>query len=392
MKANRFKAGNLEKTTDYIGNFIYENGSLKMIITDDGRLLPNDSGFDYEYNIKDHLGNTRVTVKDSLGFAVVEQEDHYYPFGMRMEGQSYTNPLQAAANKYLYNGKELQDDLGLDWYDYGARFYDAQIGRWSSIDPLAGKYFSYSPFNYVLNNPITHIDPRGLDVYYYDKSGNMLAWIVIPNSMDVAYKVDINAEDYGIKSPLVMDFSNMPVPDAIGIGLEGSGTLGGGANYGWEMLFFTRGPQAFTQKMYAKLGVNIGLEVSAGFYGFFANYNGEEADITEESWKGWFSSYSGGAAYGASYFWSTFDDKPEIDPSEETSKGHKKAWSGWSLYASLPGIPSELKFGAKWSASHYWQIPYWMYGFYTQTQDAFVSVDPVTGEFEDGTSATVEGN
>lgn len=70
-------------------------------------------------------------------------------------------------NKYLYNGKELYDDeisgLSLDWYDYGARFYDPSIGRFSSIDPLTEKYMEYNPYNYVFNNPVNGIDPDGKD-------------------------------------------------------------------------------------------------------------------------------------------------------------------------------------------------------------------------------------
>ncbi len=160
-----FKEGNLQKETDYAGNFIYENGSLKFIITDDGRLLTKEdaSGYEYVYYIKDHLGNTRVTIAENEGNADIMQEDHYYPFGMQLGGQSWQNPLQIAANKYLYNGKELQDDLGFDLYDYGARMYDPQIGRWNRIDPMIEFHFDYTPYAYVYNNPINFIDPFGLD-------------------------------------------------------------------------------------------------------------------------------------------------------------------------------------------------------------------------------------
>jgi len=116
--------------------------------------------YEYQYFLKDHLGNTRVTFTENGN---IIQEDAYYPFGMQMNGLCYESGTDFL-NKNLYNGKELQDDFGLDWYDYGARFYDAALGRWHVSDPLAEKYAAWSPYNYVMNNPLIFIDPDGQKV------------------------------------------------------------------------------------------------------------------------------------------------------------------------------------------------------------------------------------
>ena len=80
---------------------------------------------------------------------------------MRLGGQTYNNPLQRAANKYLFNGKELQDDLGLNLYDFGARMYDPQIGRWHRNDPLSESYYSLGIYNFANNNPVMNVDLDG---------------------------------------------------------------------------------------------------------------------------------------------------------------------------------------------------------------------------------------
>ena len=118
--------------TDYCGNMIYENGLLSKILTDVGYITLANSTPTYHYYLQDHLGNNRVVIDEH---GQVEQVNHYYVFGGLM-GES----IGGDAQSYKYNGKELDHMHGLDWYDYGARHYDAVLGRWMCVDPLAEKF------------------------------------------------------------------------------------------------------------------------------------------------------------------------------------------------------------------------------------------------------------
>ncbi len=146
-------------TKSYVSGIEYSGTGLEAIYFSEGRCTPNGaSAFYYDYTIKDHLGNARENFRASGGTAITHLEDmHYYPFGMLMEGMGTNSPT----NDYAYNGKELNEDFGLNLSDYGARWYDAGLGRWWSVDPLGEKYLGWSPYNYGVNDPIRMVDLDG---------------------------------------------------------------------------------------------------------------------------------------------------------------------------------------------------------------------------------------
>ena len=147
--------------TDYCGNVVYENGTPVKLLTEVGYVTLDDSK--YHYFIQDYQGNIRVVVDED---GVVEEVNDYYPFGGLMASSS------GDVQSYKYNGKELDRKCGLDWYDYGARQYDAALGRWHTVDPLAEKYYSISPYAYCAGNPIKYIDPDGRTVIIWYKGDN----------------------------------------------------------------------------------------------------------------------------------------------------------------------------------------------------------------------------
>ena len=162
----------------YAGSIVYKgtvNKEPEYILHPEGIALYGGTGFAYQYNLTDHLGNVRSVLATNK---TVEQTTDSFPFGLAHA------TANLGKNKYLYNGKELQNDniggTAFNNLDYGARFYDPTIARWNVIDPLAEKYYGLSPYNYVANNPLRFIDPDGRVVR--DVNGNIVARKINSNS------------------------------------------------------------------------------------------------------------------------------------------------------------------------------------------------------------------
>ena len=142
--------------TDYCGNFIYEDGELSRILTEDGYITLNGNVSTYHYYLRDHQGNNRV-VTDQYG--TVEEVNHYYPYG-----GLFGEGVEKSKQPYKYGGKELDRMHGLDWYDFGARYLRSDVPGWTGVDPLCEKYYSMSPYIYCFGNPVRFVDPNGKEV------------------------------------------------------------------------------------------------------------------------------------------------------------------------------------------------------------------------------------
>jgi len=187
--------------TDYVGGFEYSNNVLQHFAMSEGRVLA--STYEYQYFLKDHLGNVRMTIKNgSTDADKIAQQDFYYPFGLR---QSILMP--GTGNNKLYNGKELVGaDFGLNWYHYGARWYDPQIGRWTTMDP-ADEF--HSPYVYVHNDPINFTDPDGSDEngLVFDKNGQLTDIIYDENGWDIVYGIIDDGQPHPLISFNQVDMS-----------------------------------------------------------------------------------------------------------------------------------------------------------------------------------------
>ncbi|SIT05908.1 RHS repeat-associated core domain-containing protein, partial [Chryseobacterium ureilyticum] len=154
---------------NYLDGFQYDNRralgtsvsfytipTLKFVSTSEGYYNFDENK--YIYNYVDHLGNVRLSyMKDDEGALKIIDENNYYPFGLKHNEGPILSVFGGTAYNYKYNGKELQE-TGM--YDYGARMYMPDLGRWGVVDPRS--QYTHEAYSYVWNNPIMFTDPTGM--------------------------------------------------------------------------------------------------------------------------------------------------------------------------------------------------------------------------------------
>lgn len=162
-----------ELVREWSGEFVYENGELERILTDNGYWKNGR----YWFYIKDWQGNNRVTVggisdaptTSSGGMSLnptatllqAKDVSVYYPYGTR-----FSDVFATTVNRYQYSGKEFDRMNGLDLYDFHARQYDPVLGRFTTPDPFSEKYYHLSPYAYCASNPLHYIDPTGNKIIF----------------------------------------------------------------------------------------------------------------------------------------------------------------------------------------------------------------------------------
>ena len=168
--------GSSLKTIQYAGNYVYEKiGSesekLKFFNHPEGYVDVNGSNYEYVYQYKDHLGNVRLSYKDSNNSGTVTsseilEENNYYPFGLKHKGYNTNvsaNNNGTASKDKTFQGQKHDDELGLNWYSFKWRNHDPAIGRFFNIDPLSEKFVYNSTYAFSENSPIGYIELEGLE-------------------------------------------------------------------------------------------------------------------------------------------------------------------------------------------------------------------------------------
>jgi len=176
VKLRKIKTeGGVPTTTDYAGGYVYENGNLQFFSTNEGYVQPDgQGGYGYVYQYVDNIGNVRLSYTDANGDGSIDssteiiEENNYYPFGLKHKGYNgnVSPDGNSLAQKWKFEGQELNEDLGLDVYEWKYRIHDPAIGRFWQVDPLTEDYEWMTTYQFSSNQPIHAPELEGLESGY----------------------------------------------------------------------------------------------------------------------------------------------------------------------------------------------------------------------------------
>ncbi|MCI5050844.1 MAG: RHS repeat-associated core domain-containing protein [Candidatus Pacebacteria bacterium] len=389
---------------DQQGQYHEAREKIKQYATQEG--VVRYAHYSYVFQYKDHLGNVRLSYADSDKNGAIDpyeviEENNYYPFGLEQKGynHSVSSNGNALAQNYKYNGMELNEELGLDWYDYGARKYDAALGRWMNIDPLAEVMRRHSPYNYAFNNPIFFIDPDGMSPTATLINGGTISAEDIENSAFGAQNFGVtigatgksntftemrkeyNSTDYSTTSEDDIRFRDkdgkligtyytdafdediyLPIRleksenidlnkivnkniglddlDVVGLGFDWDLTSVMGGGISREVVFFLDGPQSGSYDFYEAKRQNLGLKGSYGIYGIFGDYY-EDSSLFLTTYEGPSFGLSAEGPVGLTYWWASQNVNSKFGIRSLFNK-NLRTWTGYN-YGFGAGA------GADWS-------------------------------------------
>ena len=146
-----------DSRTDYVGGLILRNGSQSRLLVDGGYVDLEGPSPSYRFFLNDLHGNVAVVI-DASGTAL--QVNNYYPYGVDIPSNTGTD-----VQPWRFSGKEFDGGFGLNTYDFGARTYIPDLGRFTTMDPMAHKRYGVSPYVYCGGDPVNFVDPDGMIDY-----------------------------------------------------------------------------------------------------------------------------------------------------------------------------------------------------------------------------------
>ena len=228
------------------GNLLatYDDGALQASRYETGYGYITASGARFYYH-RDHLGNIRA-VSNASGNTV--RWTDYYAYGAIRDEWS----VQTGRDNYGFIGKELDRENGLNYF--GARYFDALVGTWNSVDPLWAKYPQFSPYVYAANNPTSAYDPDGRLVIFINgnhndgSGGKPEYWRGLTNGQFRSFDTEIMKHFNDTKNPIYRD-----------------GSLGGNAHFNFESLIsITRQQRGYAQGFEDAKQIISGLDTKDG--------------------------------------------------------------------------------------------------------------------------------